>query len=98
MRKHLKLITEDEKEEDLVGNVVFTESQSPTVEKNVERMQRMRNWETDETWGRWVVGMGYVDFEDEDDYDDRIGEAADRKLREIDERHLEKAGVDLDGD
>lgn len=97
MRKHLKLITDDEREDEVIGNTVFTDSQSPTVEKNVERVQFMRDWSDGnpgETWDRWVVGMGYVDFDDEDDYEARAADEMQRKLGEIDDEHLRKAGIE----
>ena len=94
MRKHLLLITEEPKNPELVGNVSFADRRSSHAKKNAERASLMRDTKNGERWERKVVGLGYVDFEDEDDYRSRAGEAARRKLREIDDEHLEKAGID----
>jgi len=95
MRKHLELITEEPKNPHHIGNVELTDSRTPRVKKNVETVHDMRNIETDETWERKVVGMGYVDFDDQDHYESSCGEEVERKLAEIDEKHLEKAGIEV---
>ena len=92
MRKHFYLITEHEDDE-RVGLIGIADKQYSRVRKNEE--SPIHVLDEDEAEIRTVgkrVGMGYVDFEDEDDYDDRIGEVTRRKLGEIDEEWLEKAG------
>lgn len=41
-----------------------------------------------------IVGRGYVDFADEQEYEETIDDAIKAKLDEIDESHLENAGLD----
>jgi len=94
MRKHFYLITEHEDDE-RVGLIGITDKQFSRVLKNEESPIHVLDEE--EEGFRIVgkrVGMGYVDFEDEDDYDDRVGEATRQKLGEIDEEWLDKAGHD----
>jgi hypothetical protein len=94
MRKYLSLITEHD-DEDLVGKVKATDRPLASVEKNVESpIQRFDEQRQEfETVGR-QVGLGYHDFEDEADYEDRFAEVVKQKLAEIDAEHLEKTGID----
>jgi len=94
MRKYLAPITEHDDSE-IVGKVKATDRPLMTVEKNVEsRIERFNEQRQEfETVGR-QVGLGYHDFEDETDYEERFTEVVDRKLAEIDAEHLEKAGID----
>jgi len=95
-RKHLYLITEHE-DEDFVGRIRITDKRESRASKNDETPFHGLDKEAGEFYIKGKqVSMGYVDFEDEDDYEENIGDAIDRKLREIDEEHHEKAGVELD--
>lgn len=94
MRKHLYLITEH-RDESRVGKIEFAESRHEHIGKNEEGGVDMRNMNTNETWSYKAVGLGYHDFEDEKDYHERIGDVATEKLREVDEKHLEKASIEL---
>jgi len=43
-----------------------------------------------------VVGLGYHDFDDRADYEESFKPVVDRKLREVDDKHLETAGVEIE--
>lgn len=94
MRKHLYLVVENERHPDREGGVSIRDSRAPRSSKNEQTVQHMRNFETGDEWDVTHVSMGYVDFDDEDEYEEQIGDAVKRKLTEIDERHLRDAGVD----
>lgn len=97
MRKHFALVT-DHDDPDMVGLVKITDSQLPNVLKNEERVcqtlnvDALENGQMDRGEYR-AVGMGYADFEDENDYRDRVPDVIGRKVEELDDAHLEKAGV-----
>lgn len=95
MRRHLYLIT-DHPNDELVGNVEARSGRYPRAKKNEERPIDKRNLETNETWEERVVGLGYHDFEDEADYQDneKFAEVVQDKLDDIDDEHLEAAGLD----
>lgn len=95
MRKHFYLIT-DSPEEEFIGKVETTERPKPAAEKNRETRVDKRNLETNESYVEMVVYLGYADFESEDEYEENALEVMREKLTEIDENHLEKAGVDLE--
>ncbi|WP_395166316.1 hypothetical protein [Natrinema pallidum] len=96
MRKYLYLITEHP-DEDKVGQVITTDSPKPTAaEKNVEGVCQNRDLDSGETWSFIEVGLGYADFSDESDYLENGLEVIQKKLGEIDEEYLEKAGIDLE--
>lgn len=95
-RKHLYLITEAE-DEDKVGCIKITDSRLSRAEKNRETPYH----KLDEDAGDFYiagkqVSMGYVDFDDEDDFEENIETELKRKMSEIDGRHLEKAGHDTE--
>lgn len=92
MRRYLFLIT-DHPNDDLVGTVESTDTPYARVEKNAEGVVDMRDMDTDETWTERMVGLGYHDFESEDDYEERFVDVAQEKLAEIDEDHLQNAGL-----
>lgn len=97
MRKYLYLITEHD-DPGMVGLVKLTGSPIAHAKKNEERVIQTLNIEELEQGnvdrGTYqCVGLGYADFEDEADYEERIEEVVKRKLTEIDGTHLEKAGV-----
>ena len=97
MRRWLYLITEDRNER-IVGNIEEREVRYPGAQKNTETYIQMRNLDEGdndfgETWDRMVVSLGYEDFDDEADKDDRmLGEMRSRVL-DIDEQYREKAGI-----
>lgn len=92
-RKWMYLIV-DSPHEDYIGNVSIRDSQMQTDARKNERGQtRKLNRETGETYVETVVGMGYHDFEDEEDYEENIGEVMPEKLAELEDRHLESVGV-----
>ncbi len=94
MRKHFYLVT-SHPDDDLVGNVITTDKRKmTTAEKNKEGVCQKRDLETNETWSFHEVGLGYYDFEDEDDYQENAWDVIHQKLGEVDESHLEKAGLD----
>jgi len=95
MRKHLALVTGHD-DPDMVGMVKITDTQIARVEKNKERPVDTLNVETNERGSYKAVGLGYHDFGSESDYKERIQEVVETKLSEIDNEHLEKAGVDVD--
>lgn len=95
-RKHFALITEHENE-DRVGLIEISDSRPSRGEKNAETPFH----KIDEDEGEFYIAgkrvlMGYVDFESEAAYDDddKVADAVERKLAEIDAKHLEKAGHD----
>lgn len=102
MRKHLYLIT-DHPDEEKVGLLKITESRLRGAKKNEERTLRAvpkSAFEDDDVsipearFEYRCVGLGYVDFDDEADYDENIADEVDRKLGEIDAEYLEKSGHD----
>lgn len=103
MRRYIYLITEDPRRQDMVGLIEIAHNLKTPSSKNEETTHHMADWSgegaptDDDRWTRKLVSMGHADFEDEDDYDDRIADVAEDKLAEIDDRHLDKAGVDLEG-
>lgn len=95
MRKHLYLVV-DHPNDDLVGNIEVTDSRKPRSAKNEQTTSDKRNVETGEFYQQTNVSLGYVDYENEDEYEDQIVDDMKRKLVEIDERHLHDAGLDPD--
>jgi len=94
MRKHLYLVTEHENE-DHVGGIKITDTRLSRSSKNSETpWHKFDEEEKDFVVAGKQVSMGYVDFEDEEDYEDRIADEIQRKLAEIDSEHLEKAGLE----
>jgi len=95
VRRHLYLIT-DHPNEDYIGKVEAREKAYTRTEKNVERPVDTLNIDTGERCTISVVGLGYHDFDDRDDYEESFKPVVDRKLREVDQQHLDKAGVEVD--
>lgn len=99
MRKYIYLITEDPRRQDMVGLLEITDNLKTPSSKNEETAHRMADWSgegaptDDDRWTRRLVSVGHADFEDEDDYADRIESVVRGKLDEIDDRHIEKAGI-----
>jgi len=93
MRKNFYLITEHP-DEDVVGNVEMTGHRHVRVEKNDEGVVDTRNIETGEETTYRCVGLGYHDFEDEQDYEENAPDIVQEKLAEIDAKWHEKAGIE----
>jgi hypothetical protein len=96
MRKHLYLVTEHDKD-DRVGGVKVMDQRMSRPEKNNEGpIQKFDKEAGDFYTAGKMVSLGYVDFEDEQDYEENFSEAVKRKLAEIDERWCDKAGLDVE--
>lgn len=93
MRKHLYLITEHP-DDDYVGNVELTERQHDLVEKNDEGVVETFDIETGERTQYRCVGLGYYDFDGDEDYQEDAGDVVHEKLAEVDTKWHEKAGVE----
>lgn len=95
MRRHFYLVIEanDESKE---GGVDILEQRYERAKKNEQRVIEKRNLETNERFNETVVSLGYYDFENEEDYRERNFLVSLEKLNEIDERHLEDAGLDVE--
>lgn len=94
LRKWLYLIIDHPKKPELEGKLEITDKRkTTTAAKNEQGVCQKRNTETGEEWEYTLVGLGYEDFDDEEDYKDRAEEAINTKLDEIDDRHLEDAGL-----
>ena len=90
MQKNLHLITEHESE-DAVGRVHITKSKH-TAKNEEGPMQVYRDGDF-KTIGK-LVGMGHVDYVDEDDLEERIPDLIKTRLEDLDERWLQKAGIE----
>lgn len=97
VRKHLYLVV-DHPDEEYIGCVRAVNKRYVHPTKNEEAPVDRRNIETNETYTERLVGLGYYDFDSEDDYEERFAEVAQQKLREVDENHLRKVGIDPDED
>jgi len=100
MRKHLYLITEHENE-DRVGGVAIYDTRFSTPTKNEEGPITVldKGAEGFREVGK-KVGLGYHDFESEKaaEDDDIWYDVIQEKLRDIDDRWIEKAGIELDSE
>lgn len=93
MRKHFYLITEHENE-DRVGAIMTMDSRRSRPTKNNEAPSHRFNEDTgDFEQHAMLVGMGYEDFDDEDDLDARIKSVIKSKLGDLDGKWLVKADV-----
>lgn len=92
-RRHFYLVT-DSPREDRVGGVDITETRRPRGQKNTESVLDKRNLDTGEGFSERIVSLGYYDFDSEEDYEERCGDVVLEKLEEVDESHLEAAGLD----
>jgi len=92
MRKHLYLSTEHE-EEDRVGLFEIADSRRSRSLKNEEGPIHVLDRESKsfKTTGK-RVGLGYHDFEDEEDYEERLSDVLESKMADIDDKWLRKAG------
>lgn len=93
MRRHFYLVVEAPNE-DVVGGVDIREQRYEAAKKNEQRTIHKRDLDTNEQFTETVVSLGYHDFEDEDDYQDRNWLVTLEKLSEIDETHLQDADVE----
>lgn len=95
-RKHFYLIT-GHREEEHVGRMEIADRQkvAPVTETGEVAVQ-MRDMDTGEQWNKLLAPLGYHDFDDEQDYEDRVVDVMHEKLADAEERHLEKAGIDLE--
>lgn len=94
VRKYMYLITENEKNPDDVGKIEIASNPRHGTTKNEETTQEMQIVDTGERYDMAVVSLGYHDFENEAAYRDHDGTIVRRKLLDVDDRHLEKAGID----
>jgi hypothetical protein len=94
MRKHFYLVLEHE-EDDYVGAIQIQDHRSDRAFKDDPGPMMVLDDDAKDfrTVGR-KVGIGYHDFEDDADYEDRIEDVIDAKLREVDEEYLAEAGHD----
>lgn len=93
MRKHFYLITESERGN--TGDVLITDKQLQHPLKNEEGPRTV--FDDDACDYKQIgkqVGLGYYDFDDEDDYESNCWQVIDSKLNEIDRKWVEKAGLD----
>jgi hypothetical protein len=95
MRKHFYLVV-DHAKDDRVGSVKTTDKRFPTAEKNVETTHTKQNMDTGERYESALVYCGYVDYDSEAEYKASAMDDIIAKLGEIDESHLEAAGLDPD--
>jgi len=96
MRKHLALIIEHDDPE-RVGLIVSYDSRPSRLIK--DEPSPIQIFDEDKKGFATVgkkVGLGYVDFEDENDYEKNFGDEAKRKLAEIDAKWVDKAGLDVE--
>jgi len=96
VRKHFYLIT-DHENEDRIGGVSVMDSRLSRPEKNTEGPITVLDEEQKDF--RRVgsqVGLGYHDFVSESAYDnnEHVSDVMKRKLDDIDEKWLHKAGLD----
>lgn len=91
VRKHIYLITEH-RDEEKVGLFKITDTRLQDARKNEERRTKALDRENEAFFDYKVVGLGYVDFDNEEDYKENAVDEIERKMAEIDEEHLEKAG------
>jgi len=93
MRKYLYLITEHPNE-DRVGQLEIQDRRHEVAEKNKEVAVQKMGLDSGDRWTYKVVGLGYIDFESEEDYQENIVDEYPKKLAEIDEKYIELAGLD----
>jgi len=97
MRKYLYLITEHE-EPERIGKCKITDRPFTTVEKDSEGPLTVFSPEENFIDVGKVVGLGYADFESESAFEEQVGDVIRKKMLEVDEQWLEKAGVEYGSD
>jgi hypothetical protein len=95
MRRHFYLVV-DAPDEEVVGGVDIREQRYEAAKKNEQRTIQKRDLDTNEQFTETVVSLGYHDFENEGDYKERNWVVTLRKLNDIDQQHLEDAGLELE--
>lgn len=93
MRKHLYLIV-SHPDDQIEGTVEVTDRPRQRAQKNKRLQVDKRNVKTDESYVETVVGMGYADFDGEEDYEERGARVIREKMGEINNQHLEAVGAD----
>jgi len=93
MRKHLYLII-DHPDEDMVGKLEILDRRHEAAEKNQAVGVQKLKMDSGDRYTYTVVGLGYLDFDSESDYQENIADRYPEKLAEIDEKHIEAAGLD----
>lgn len=96
VRKRFYLITRDDQDPDRVGQIEITSGEYVGAEKNTETSHDMTVVDSGESFARSVVSLGYHDFESKKAYMNHDGLIVRKKLLEVDEEYLEKAGIDRD--
>ena len=84
MRRYFAYIKESYDENFPEGHVLIYDSPSQNCLKGQERAMyvcNMNNLESKKV--AWVVGLGYADFKDEKDFEQRMGEVVKNKLKDI---------------
>jgi len=94
VRKHLYLVTEH-KEEDRIGGVSVFDSRMTRPLKNEEGPITVLDDDKEDfsDVGK-KVGLGYHDFESEEAFEEQAAEVMQKKIREVDRKWAEKAGVE----
>lgn len=93
MRRYFYVITESDR--GYTGDIVITDRRLEHPLKNQEGPHTVFDENVHEhiQIGK-QVGLGYYDFDDEDDYESNCWQVMDSKLNEIDRKWVEKAGLD----
>ena len=93
MRKHFYLITEHEREERVGGVSIYDSPMRDALKDEEGRITVFdkENGEFNDVGKK--VGLGYHDFDDEADYEARVGDVLVEKIQEVDRKWAERAGV-----
>jgi hypothetical protein len=93
-RKYFYLTTEHE-QGDRIGEISVIDSRASQPTKNAEAPIRVFDKEQKDfvTVGKHV-GLGYHDFESEDEYERRAVDVMRTKIRDVDREWAEKAGIE----
>jgi hypothetical protein len=83
MRRYFAKVTDSDGHPDLNENhVEIRDSPFVGISKGDEGIMQLRDIETQEVYGVKVIALGYHDFEDEEDYEERLSEVVAEKLDE----------------
>ena len=96
MRKYFYLITEHEDEDRVGGVSVYDSPLSRATKNNEAGICVLDEEEQDFRDIGKQVGLGYHDFEDEDEYNDNelLADVMQAKIRSVDRKWARKAGVE----
>lgn len=83
MRKYMYYIKEGNEEHNYPTDMVRIQEKRMAVNKGEETEMTHRNVKTGDTWKVTYVGLGYADFEDEDDAEERMADVIEEKLEEV---------------